>query len=53
MEPVVEEKKAVSFKIVDSKLLVEVDPNKNGTPVIKLELDLVEVPSEIVAVIKK
>lgn len=52
-ESIVEEKKAVSFKIVESKLLIEVDPNKNGVPVLKLELDLIEVPSEVVSVIKK
>lgn len=40
----------VKFNITDGKLAVEVDPNKNGKPVLSLLIDLAEVPSEVLSV---
>lgn len=48
-----EEVKAVDFKFEGSKLLVTLDPNKNGKVVLSLVLDLAEVPSEVLALISK
>jgi len=42
----------VKFEYQDTKLFVSIDPNKNGVPVIKLELDLSEIPSEVWEAIK-
>jgi len=48
----VAEHKALSFAIVESKMVIAVDPNKNGAPVVKIEIDLKEVPAEVLAIIK-
>jgi hypothetical protein len=42
-----EEKKVVSYKVEGSKLIIEVDPNKDGQSVLKLELDALEAFNEI------
>lgn len=47
------ENKVVDFQIVDGKLIVSVDPNKNGKAVIKVELDLAEVPAEILGLFQQ
>lgn len=46
------EPKAVEVKFEGSKLLVQVDSNKDGQPVVKLEVELSEVPDEVFAAIK-
>lgn len=43
--------KAVEFKFEGSKLLIAIDPNKDGGPVLKLEIDLAEIPDEVMSVI--
>ena len=45
--------KAVDFKFEGSKLLISVDPNKDGEAVLKLELDLSEVADEVLDALKK
>jgi len=47
------EPKAIEFKIEDAKLIVIVDPNKDGQPVIHLSVDLAEVPDEIISALRK
>jgi hypothetical protein len=42
-----EEGKIVSYKIEGSNLVVSVDPNKDGTPVIEIKLNALEVFNEI------
>ena len=49
----VEEKKAIDFKIEDAKLIIKVDPNKDGQAVVELNVDLAEVADEIIDAIKK
>jgi len=39
--------KVIDYKIEDGKLKVTADPNKDGEPVITIELDLSEVIDEI------
>ena len=41
------EKKAIDFKFEDGKLIINVDLNKDGESVLKLEVDLTELPQEI------
>ncbi len=50
---VTEEAKMLSMKVADGKFLIEVDPNKNGKPVLTLALDLSEVPSEVASIFVK
>lgn len=47
------EKKMLDFEIKDGKLILSVDPNKDGEPVVFLSVDLKEVPDEIVSAFKK
>jgi len=47
------ENKAFDMKIEDGELRIVVDPNKDGTPVIKLQVDLAEVPDEVISALKK
>jgi hypothetical protein len=47
------EVKTVSMKVEDGKLIIAVDPNKNGTPLMKLSVDIAEVPAEVAAAFKK
>lgn len=47
------ENKIVDFKIEDGKLIISADPNKNGKPVLYVSLDIMEVPAEIVSILKK
>ena len=46
---------AFKFKFDGTKIIVELDPNKNGKPVLTLtgEIDLTEVPQEILDMFKK
>ena len=48
-----EENKAVIFKIEEGKLIILVDPNKDGEAVLDLVLDLKEVPDEILSLFRK
>jgi hypothetical protein len=45
------EKKAVEFKFEGAKLVIVVDPNKDGGAVLKVEVDLAEIPDEVFSVI--
>ena len=45
--------KVVSMEIIDGELIIAVDSNKDGQPVLKLTIDLLEVPEEILQAIKK
>ncbi len=42
----------VSTKIEDGKFKVQVDPNKDGQPVISLEIALEEIPDEVLSAFK-
>jgi hypothetical protein len=46
------ENKAIDFVIDGGKLKIMVDPNKDGQKLMVLELDLAEVPDEVIAAIK-
>jgi len=43
--------KAVDFRFEGSKLIVVVDPNKDGEPVLSVELELAEIPDEVLSAI--
>ena len=45
------ENKAVDMKFEGTKLIVSVDPNKDGTPVIVVMVDLMESPDEVMSAI--
>lgn len=45
------EGKLVDFKFEGTKLLVTVDPNKDGQCVLKVEVDLAEIPDEVLSLI--
>lgn len=41
----------VKFEFEGSKLKIAVDPNGDGQPVVKLEIELTEIPDEVLSVI--
>jgi hypothetical protein len=45
------ENQAVKFEFEGSKLLIAVDPNRDGGPVVKVEIDLMEIPDEVMSLI--
>jgi hypothetical protein len=45
--------KAVSLEVADNKLVIKVDPNKDGEAVMLVSLDLAEVPDEVLDIISK
>ena len=45
------ENKAVEMKFEGSKLVLTVDPNKDGGPVLTLVVDLMEIPDEVMSII--
>lgn len=45
--------KVVKYVVEGTKLIVTVDPNKDGAPVLKLELSITEVFNEILSAIQK
>jgi hypothetical protein len=47
------ENKAVEFSFEGSKLKIIADPNKDGQPVITLEIEMAEIPDEILSAIQK
>jgi hypothetical protein len=48
-----DEFKMIEFVIEDGKLIIGVDPNKDGQKVLEVTVDLAEVPDEILSVIQK
>lgn len=46
------EANAVEVKFEGAKVIVLVDPNKDGSPLVKVELDLMQIPAEIKELIK-
>lgn len=47
-----EENKVVEVKFEGAKVIVLVDPNKDGAPLVKVELDLMQIPAEVKELIK-
>lgn len=47
------ENKKVEFKVEDSKLIIAIDMNQDGEAVVKIEVDLKEIPDEIFSALKK
>jgi len=47
------EKKMLDFKYKDGKMIISIDPNRDGEPVVFLSVDIKEVPDEIVSAFKK
>lgn len=47
------ENKVVDFKVEGGYFYLTVDPNKNGKPVLALQLDLAEIPVEVIDALKK
>lgn len=47
------ENKVIDFQILDGKFVVVVDPNKNGIAVLKVELNLAEIPAEVLSLFNK
>lgn len=45
--------KIVSIGIVGNCLVIAVDSNKDGQPSIELKIDLLEVPDELVSLVRK
>ncbi len=45
------ENKAVEMKFEGTKLIVNIDPNKDGGPVIVVMVDLMEIPDEVMSAI--
>lgn len=45
--------KAIDFKVEGGFFVLTLDPNKNGTPILTLKLNLAEVPVEILDALKK
>ena len=45
------EAKAIDFKFEGTKLVLTVDPNKDGGPVLSLIVDLMEIPDEVMSLI--
>lgn len=48
-----QDNKAVVFQIENGKLVIAVDPNKDGQPVASITVDLNEVPDEVLALLRK
>lgn len=46
------ENQIVDIKFEGAKVIVAVDPNKDGSPLVKVELDLMQIPSEVKDLIK-
>lgn len=47
------ENKAFDFKVEGGKLLITIDPNKDGQPVMTLSVDIAEIPDEVISALKK
>jgi hypothetical protein len=46
------EAQVVDVKFEGAKVVVTVDPNKDGSPLVKVELDLLQIPAEVKELIK-
>lgn len=46
------ENQVVDVKFEGAKVIVNVDPNKDGSPLVKVELDLMQIPAEVKELIK-
>lgn len=46
------ETNAVEVKFEGAKVIVLVDPNKDGSPLVKVELDLLQIPAEVKELMK-
>lgn len=46
------ENKVVELKFEGAKAIIVVDPNKDGLPLMKVELDLMQIPQEVKDLIK-
>lgn len=42
----------VEVKFEGAKVIIAVDPNKDGSPLVKVELDLLQIPAEVKELIK-
>ncbi|MCK5615253.1 hypothetical protein KAR91_76020 [Candidatus Pacearchaeota archaeon] len=47
------EAKKLDFKMEDGKFVILVDPNADGEPLLRIMINLSEVPDEIVSLFKK
>lgn len=47
-----EDKKSVELKFEGAKAIIVIDPNKDGSPLVKVELDLLQIPQEVKDLIK-
>lgn len=45
--------KVVEFGVEGTKFIVKVDPNADGDALLKLELDILEIPDELVSIFNK
>lgn len=46
------ENQAVELKFEGTKAVIVIDPNKDGSPLVKVELDLMQIPAEVKDLIK-
>lgn len=46
------ETNVVEVKFEGAKVIINVDPNKDGSPLVKVELDLLQIPAEVKELIK-
>lgn len=47
------ENKMLTLKLENGKVIFAFDPNKDGQPVFKAEIDAAEVPDEVLSVLSK
>ena len=43
----------LKFEFEDGKLFIMIDPNKDGQYLLKLEVDMTEIPDEVISAFKK
>ena len=48
-----DENKILSMELKDGKLVISVDSNKDGEPVLSVSVDILEVPDELMKLLKK
>lgn len=46
------ENKSVDYKFNGTQLVITVDPNKDGQPVLTLTLEMAEIPDEVLSAIQ-
>jgi hypothetical protein len=47
------ENKVLKFEIVDGKVIISVDPNKDGKILLSISLDMADVPAEVISIFAK